>query len=376
MLGPAREAAAPPGDGRDRRIRRAPRPLRRAPPALRSSPLALALLALCGRRARGSASSTGFVGDFRGRPPGARGLRRDQPALGGANVLLRRGRGRRGRRLHAPENLPRCASSRPGSRQQPEIGGDHLARRRRDAAEPRLPRQRRRTRPRDPRSRRARRGSCCFFGGDDVTRGFVDTKLRSGQRRGAHDGVRLRGRRRCSQRINERLAELPQRLHGRVTGDLVLLRHTVDTIARGELQSIGVALITIYLTLSLLLTSFRVGLFALLPNLLPIAIYYGVLGLARRAARSLDEPDRRDHARHRGRRHGALLRALRPRGAPPRRTRSRHGQHAALGDPAGHLHDARALPRLPGADHLGAALRRCSSACSRPSRSPSRGCSS
>jgi len=36
---------------------------------------------------------------------------------------------------------------------------------------------------------------------------------------------------------------------------------------------------TIYLALAFLLTSFRVGLLALLPNLLPIAIYYGALGL-------------------------------------------------------------------------------------------------
>ena len=64
-----------------------------------------------------------------------------------------------------------------------------------------------------------------------------------------------------------------------MTGDAVLLRHTVDQIAIGEFQSIGTALITIYLTLSLLLTSFRVGLCALIPNVLPIAIYFGVLGL-------------------------------------------------------------------------------------------------
>ena len=53
---------------------------------------------------------------------------------------------------------------------------------------------------------------------------------------------------------------------------------TVDEIARGQLESIATAFLTIYLTLSALLMSFRVGLIALLPNLLPVAIYYGVLG--------------------------------------------------------------------------------------------------
>jgi len=85
---------------------------------------------------------------------------------------------------------------------------------------------------------------------------------------------------RLVERIQARLDELPQRLRGRVTGDLVLLRHTADSITWGELQSLGLALFTIYLTLSLLLTSLRVGLYALVPNVLPIAIYYGVLGLA------------------------------------------------------------------------------------------------
>jgi predicted RND superfamily exporter protein len=117
------------------------------------------------------------------------------------------------------------------------------------------------------------------FGGDDATRGFVDPSYST-----ANVVVRTRvsGTGPIGEllaRIDARLQELPQRLRARVTGEAVLLRHTVDHIALGELQSIGTAMITIYLVLSLLLTSFRVGLFALLPNVLPIAIYFGVLGL-------------------------------------------------------------------------------------------------
>jgi predicted RND superfamily exporter protein len=118
-----------------------------------------------------------------------------------------------------------------------------------------------------------------FFGGDDVTRGFVDKKLRS-----AHVSARStvgdsEPAAELQRRIGERLAQLPAGLRGRVTGELVLLSRTVDEIARGQLESIGLALLTIYLTLSALLLSFRIGLVALLPNLLPIAIYYGVLGI-------------------------------------------------------------------------------------------------
>jgi len=118
-----------------------------------------------------------------------------------------------------------------------------------------------------------------FFGGDDVTRGFADKKLRTvkiAARSTVGDSEPMAA---LQSRISERLQQLPAGLNGRVTGDLVLLSRTVDAIVRGDLASIGLALVTIYLTLSALLMSFRVGLIALLPNLLPIAIYYGVLGL-------------------------------------------------------------------------------------------------
>lgn len=118
-----------------------------------------------------------------------------------------------------------------------------------------------------------------FFGGDEVTRGFADKKLRT-----VHVATRSKvadsePAAALQRRIEERLQQLPAGLHGRVTGEGVLIARTIDEIARGQLESIGTALLTIYLTLSALLMSFRVGLIALLPNLLPIAIYYGVLGI-------------------------------------------------------------------------------------------------
>lgn len=118
-----------------------------------------------------------------------------------------------------------------------------------------------------------------LFGGDAVTRGFVD-----GSRRIANVTVRTsvgesRDVSALVARIEERLAALPQRLEARATGSLVLLARTMDDIVRGQLESIVLAIVTIYLTLSVLLTSLRVGLYAMLPNLIPIAAYYGALGL-------------------------------------------------------------------------------------------------
>jgi predicted RND superfamily exporter protein len=79
-------------------------------------------------------------------------------------------------------------------------------------------------------------------------------------------------------RIEERLATLPSPLSGFVTGSTVLASRTVDDIASGQLVSIAAAMFIIYLILSFLFTSLRVGLMALLPNLIPVAIYFGLLG--------------------------------------------------------------------------------------------------
>jgi hypothetical protein len=117
------------------------------------------------------------------------------------------------------------------------------------------------------------------FAGDEATRGFADAKLRTANivvRTEITESAEVAD---LLARLEARLGELPQRLRGRATGDAVLLQHTVDQIAFGEFTSIGTALVTIYFTLSLLLTSLRVGLFALVPNVLPIAIYFGTLGL-------------------------------------------------------------------------------------------------
>jgi hypothetical protein len=118
-----------------------------------------------------------------------------------------------------------------------------------------------------------------LFGGDEVARGFLDRSQRSASitvRSNVSDSAPVRS---FLERLQEQLDALPRRLEARATGDLVLLNRTVDAIAIGELQSLATAFLTIYLTLSAMLTSFRIGLVALLPNLLPIAIYYGTLGV-------------------------------------------------------------------------------------------------
>jgi predicted RND superfamily exporter protein len=81
------------------------------------------------------------------------------------------------------------------------------------------------------------------------------------------------------QTIERRLEDLPEHLTATVTGNPVLLNSTMDAIMRGQIWSLASAMLIIYVLLSFLFTSPRVGLIALIPNLFPVAVYFGALGL-------------------------------------------------------------------------------------------------
>lgn len=84
---------------------------------------------------------------------------------------------------------------------------------------------------------------------------------------------------RLAERIENRLSQLPTHLRGQVTGSSVLIARSMDDITRGQIVSLSVALLVIYLVLSILFGSLRVGAIALIPNLLPLVTFFGVLGL-------------------------------------------------------------------------------------------------
>jgi predicted RND superfamily exporter protein len=79
-------------------------------------------------------------------------------------------------------------------------------------------------------------------------------------------------------RIEERIGELPRSLAATVSGNSVLLARTMDEIAVGQAVSLAAALLIIYAILAILFASLRVGLLALIPNALPVLVYFGVLG--------------------------------------------------------------------------------------------------
>ena len=82
-----------------------------------------------------------------------------------------------------------------------------------------------------------------------------------------------------ARRIEAHMAEtLPSGLVGRVTGNTLLLSRTVDRIAADQAGSLAWAFGSIFVVLSLLFMSPRMGFMALLPNVLPVVFYFGLLG--------------------------------------------------------------------------------------------------
>jgi hypothetical protein len=72
---------------------------------------------------------------------------------------------------------------------------------------------------------------------------------------------------------------LPEGLQARVTGNAILLARSADGIARGQPLSILMAALAIFLVIAIGLRSPKLGAVAMLPNLLPILIFFGLLGL-------------------------------------------------------------------------------------------------
>ena len=79
-------------------------------------------------------------------------------------------------------------------------------------------------------------------------------------------------------RIEARLARLPGNLRGDVTGSSVLIAQTLDEVTRGQVLSLLAAFVPIALALALLFRSLRLAALALIPNVLPILGFFGILG--------------------------------------------------------------------------------------------------
>ena len=175
-----------------------------------------------------------------------------------------------------PDNLQAVESLQTWLEEQPEVGGStslveyvkvlHRALRDGDDAAFSVP----------ERARLAKQ--LLFFGASDELGGFVDTHYQNAHLRVNTNTLDTRGSAKLLERLEARLRELPGDIEGHATGSAVLLARAMDQVARSQLQTLAVALLIIYALLVGLFTSFRIGLVALVPNVLPVLLYFGLLG--------------------------------------------------------------------------------------------------
>ncbi|MBU2551193.1 MAG: MMPL family transporter [Proteobacteria bacterium] len=71
---------------------------------------------------------------------------------------------------------------------------------------------------------------------------------------------------------------LPADLDVEVTGFGVVMAHSTHLLTRGQVQSLSLTLVLVFGIMFLLFLSLRVGLIAMVPNLFPIAVNFGVMG--------------------------------------------------------------------------------------------------
>ncbi len=129
-----------------------------------------------------------------------------------------------------------------------------------------------------PDTRRLTNQLLFFAGGDELDR-FVDGTYQISSIRVRSTAIDSAEVAELTERIEKRLATLPNQLRGTVTGTSVVFNRALDDIIRGQAVSVLAALGIIYIILAALFVSFRIGVIALIPNVLPVAVYFGALGI-------------------------------------------------------------------------------------------------
>jgi hypothetical protein len=82
-----------------------------------------------------------------------------------------------------------------------------------------------------------------------------------------------------AERVEARLALLPPPLAASLTGSSLLATRTVAQLTSGQWATVALTAALIWAILAVIFTSPRAALLALLPNLVPVSIYYGLLQL-------------------------------------------------------------------------------------------------
>lgn len=122
-------------------------------------------------------------------------------------------------------------------------------------------------------------GQLLFLGASDQLEGYIDARYQL-------TNIQVRTRIYDSElvselvdRIGARLEQLPPQLHGRVTGNWILMVGVVNSLIASEIQTLFGSLVLIYGILCVTFLSLRIGVIALIPNVVPVAVYFGALGV-------------------------------------------------------------------------------------------------
>lgn len=74
-------------------------------------------------------------------------------------------------------------------------------------------------------------------------------------------------------------AELPEGLRAEVTGDTVLLNRSADSLVTIQTRTVGLTALAVFVIVALAFRSLPLAFVALAPNLVPVLLFYGLLGL-------------------------------------------------------------------------------------------------
>ena len=118
-----------------------------------------------------------------------------------------------------------------------------------------------------------------LVGGTDDQRLFVNRGYNASLIHVRTDALSTADLNRFAARVEQRLASLPVALDANLTGLSYLSARSVDDITLGQVKSLALAFLVVLVLLCVLFGSFRTGVFALVPNLLPVVGYFGLLGL-------------------------------------------------------------------------------------------------
>lgn len=118
-----------------------------------------------------------------------------------------------------------------------------------------------------------------YEGGKDSLRGFVTpdfSQINILCTSTYHGGKEIVG---VDNKLNKIFKkDFPGRLKLDVTGLPLVVAHSAKLVTEGQIKSLSFALISIFIIMSILFTSIRVGLLSMVPNMLPILINFGIMG--------------------------------------------------------------------------------------------------